>query len=249
MKRFGLIGKTLGYSFSKGYFTLKFKEENLIDHVYELIELDCIDQLMYWLIENGENLIGLNVTIPYKEAIIPYLDYIDTEAKAIGAVNTIRYQNNSLHGYNTDVYGFSKSLTNQCNIEKINTALILGTGGASKAVAYALAELNISCQKVSRSPNEDQVAYESLNERKIQKYDLIINTTPLGTYPDVDHAPCIPYQGLKSNQILFDLIYNPAKTLFLERGLERGCQIVNGLEMLHLQAEKAWEIWTTNEGQ
>ena len=188
------------------------------------------------------NLGGLNVTIPYKEAVLPYLPTIDPEAAAIGAVNTIKFTNKGLVGYNTDVYGFKKSIFP--HIKPHHTrALILGTGGASKAVSFVFKELGISYQFVSRTATKGQLGYEQLNQKVITEHAIIVNCTPLGTYPDIAQKPPITYEYLTARHLLFDLIYNPEKTAFLQAGEEKGATIRNGYEMLELQAEKAWEIW------
>jgi shikimate dehydrogenase len=241
MKQYGLIGHPLNHSFSEKYFTEKFKAENILDVSYHLFDIDNIDQLTTILKQNP-NLLGLNVTIPYKESILPYLDEIDEIANKIGAVNTIKINNNSLKGFNTDYYGFKQSLP------FINTshqrALILGTGGASKAVHYVLQELNIDCLFVSRKPNStNQISYNDVNEYVMKHHQIIVNTTPVGTHPLVDNKPNIPYEHLTNHHLLYDLVYNPSETLFLKYGKEKNCIVLNGLQMLELQAEKSWEIW------
>jgi shikimate dehydrogenase len=245
MRKFGLIGYPLSHSFSKGYFTEKFLRENLSDCEYLNFPIDSITKFPEILLKNPE-LCGLNVTIPYKEQLFPFLDEIDPEAKRIGAINTIKFiqgeRKKILKGFNTDVYGFSASLM-EIMAEKIDNALILGTGGASKAVAYSLDELGIKYNFVSRKPGH--LSYGNIDKRTILEHRLIINTTPLGTFPDVDNCPGIPYDFLSSSHILFDLIYNPAETVFLRKGREKGATTINGLRMLHLQAEKSWEIWNS----
>jgi shikimate dehydrogenase len=242
--RFGLIGRGISYSFSQSFFNAKFVKQGL-QHRYENFDIDSIDQFED-ILNSTTNLRGLNVTIPYKEAIIPFLDDLDTEAKKIGAVNTIlitRYH--KCIGYNTDYYGFKKSL--QPHLQSHHRrALILGTGGASKAIAYALDSLNIDFDYVSRTIKTDvKFQYDDLTEDIISSYNIIINCTPLGTYPDVNECPPIPYDAVSKRHILYDLIYNPEQTKFLSCGDLQGAITINGLEMLKLQAEKAWDIWMT----
>lgn len=243
MKQYGLIGKTLSHSFSKKYFEEKFKREN-INAVYENFELNDISQVE-GLFSIHSNLCGLNVTIPYKEQIIPYLDEVDEQAQKIGAVNTIYIDKEigKMKGYNTDVYGFKQSLKPFLENQH-QRALILGTGGASKAVAYVLNELGITTAFVSRTPQlENQLSYDELNENILASFLLIVNTTPLGTFPNVDEKPTINYDAITPNHLLYDLVYNPAETAFLKEGKKRGALTINGEQMLQLQAEKAWEIW------
>ncbi|WP_075342022.1 shikimate dehydrogenase family protein [Tenacibaculum agarivorans] len=241
---FGLLGKNISYSFSRGYFTEKFKSLNLKDHEYVNFDIQVIDELYDILKRNEANLKGMNVTIPYKEEVIPFLDKIDRKAKKIGAVNTIKItKSGKLKGYNTDFYGFRNSLKPLLKKEH-KKALILGTGGASKAIAYALKKLGIQYTFVSRTKkNEKMLTYGELTENIIKEYLLIVNTTPLGTHPNTSGKPDIPYNFITDKHILYDLIYNPSETLFLKLGKEKGATIKNGLEMLELQAEKAWEIW------
>jgi shikimate dehydrogenase len=240
---FGLIGKNISYSFSKTYFNNKFTSMNLVSHGYENFDLSKIEEFPA-LIKKHNTLKGLNVTIPYKEAIIPYLDSLNEQAERIGAVNTIKFTKEGLKGYNTDVYGFKKSFQPFLK-ESHNKALILGTGGASKAVAFVLKELGISFKYVSRNPIGDQIGYTDLNKKIISSHTVLINCTPLGTFPDTDAKPNIPYKFLTSNHLLFDLIYNPVKTAFLLSGESKGAIICNGAKMLELQAEKAWQIWNS----
>lgn len=242
--KFGLIGRNISYSFSRSYFRNKFNMLGLEGYSYENFDLDNIEEFPD-LIKNTEFLKGLNVTIPYKEVVIPFLDELDPKALKIGAVNTIRVSSKGLIGYNTDAYGFRKSLETLLN-EKDKFALILGTGGASKAVAFVLNELDITYKYVSRSPSTDQWSYEDLTSEIMDKYTLIINCTPLGTFPKVDQKPSIPYAALGPKHFLFDLIYNPEITSFLKMGASQGSRILNGLKMLEMQAEKAWKIWNTN---
>ena len=240
--QFGLVGKNISYSFSKAHFTKKFEELNLLDYSYENLDFQDISELPNFL-KNNPNLKGLNVTIPYKESIIPYLDKLSKKAAEIGAVNTIRFtKNGKLKGYNTDYYGFQKALNPllQSNHKK---ALILGTGGASKAVAYALNQLGIKFKYVSRTSPGNSIVYSHINSATFKEYQIIINCTPLGTSPNTNECPEIPYQYFTSDHIAFDLIYNPAETLFLQQAKEQGAIVKNGIEMLVFQAEKAWGIW------
>lgn len=241
-KRFGLVGKNISYSFSRNYFTEKFKNENIENHSYENFDIKDIFGFTQ-IIKNNPDLKGLNVTIPYKEAVIPFLDKLSRKAKKIGAVNTIKFtKKGKLKGYNTDFFGFEKSL--QPLLESHHKkALILGTGGASKAVAFALQQLEIGYVFVSRKASKKRLDYHSLNEGTFEEYQIIINCTPLGTTPDIYTCPDIPYQYFTSQHIAFDLIYNPAESLFLIKAKEQGAVIKNGLEMLVFQAEKAWGIW------
>ncbi len=242
MLKFGLVGRDISYSFSRGYFADKFKNENL-PHSYVNFDLQSINELDD-IIRNTPNLKGLNITIPYKEDVIPMLDGLNKRARKIGAVNTIRitrYQ--KLIGYNTDYYGFRNSL--KPHLKKHHKrALILGTGGASKAIAYALKKLKIEYDYVSRSKKEGVMfLYSDLTDQIIASYSIIINCTPIGTFPNVSECPDIPYGGLSKKHILYDLIYNPEQTKFLSCGNMKGATTINGLEMLRLQAEKSWQIW------
>ncbi len=241
--RYGLLGKNISYSFSKGYFTQKFNDLELSDHSYENFDLDSIDDFKK-VIEDDPQIKGLNVTIPYKEEVIPFLDELDNTAAQIGAVNTIKVSTDHLIGFNTDAIGFEKSLVS--HLEPYHTkALVLGTGGASKAIAYVLEKLNIDFRFVSRNANKGQFSYHDLNEKIIRGHTLIVNCTPLGTHPEVEKYPTLPYRFLGDKHLLYDLIYNPSKTSFLIKGEERGASIVNGLKMLELQAEASWEIWNS----
>ncbi len=239
--RFGLVGKDIEYSFSRGYFSEKFKNLELSNHSYENFDLSEISEISKIIHENN-NLYGLNVTIPYKEDIIPFLTKLNTEAKKIGAVNTIKFQDNELIGFNTDAYGFQKSIEPHLKNHH-KKALILGSGGASKAVSYVFTQLDIAYKIVSRKPKKGQLTYEDLN-KVLKEYQIIVNCTPLGTHPEIDRKPQIPYHLLTPNHLLFDLIYNPAKTAFLLEGESQGASICNGNQMLQFQAEKSWEIWT-----
>ncbi len=239
---FGLIGKDIDYFFSKGYFTQKFDDKGL-PYNYENYHLNNIDEFPA-CVESIPNLTGLNVTIPYKEAVIPFLDKLSSKARTIGAVNTIKpSRKGKLKGYNTDYYGFKKSLKPLLQ-PKHTRALILGTGGASKAIVQVLKDLGIEFNMVSRTKNKNaRFTYSQLTLEDVASHQLIINCTPLGTYPETDAFPDIPYQGVSESHLLYDLVYNPPLTRFLQLGKEKGAQITNGLKMLELQAEKAWRIW------
>jgi shikimate dehydrogenase len=241
---FGLVGRNISYSFSKGYFAKKFDNQGLSDHEYVNFDLESIDEFPKIIHEFRLHLKGLNVTIPYKQEVFQYLDKVHKVARKIGAVNTIQFtKRGNLKGYNTDVIGFQNSLIPLLKSHH-NKALILGTGGASKAVAYVLSNLEIEYFKVSRSPvKKKEISYDDLSRELIVNHPLIINCTPLGTFPNVSQKPSIPYQFLNQEHLLYDLIYNPEKTAFLREGEERGAQIKNGLEMLIGQAEEAWRIW------
>ncbi len=240
--RFGLVGKNISYSFSKGYFTKKFTDLKLNDHSYENFDLQEINDFQKIVQQN--NIKGLNVTIPYKETVIPYLDELDAKAKKIGAVNTIKISKKGVKGYNTDAYGFQKSIMPFLK-EQHTKALIFGTGGASKAVAFVFKELNIAYTFVSRKPAKNQLSYQDLHAEIFKKYTILVNCTPLGSHPNIDLRPDIQYQYITSEHLLFDLIYNPEKTAFLQEGEKRGAAICNGQRMLEFQAEKAWEIWNS----
>lgn len=243
MKTYGLIGFRLSHSFSKKYFNEKFEKENIADCVYENFPLETINEFTS-LLHTTPDLKGCNVTIPYKEAIIPYLDELDTAAKEIGAVNVVKIRpDGKLIGYNSDYYGFKTSLEKFIPANQSLRALILGTGGAAKAVAVALKDLGIPYQYVSRSKGKDTISYAEIDAKLLGQYSIIINTSPLGMYPDVDSFPAIPYQFLTDKHYLYDLVYNPEVTTFMRKGQEHGAHVVNGLEMLIGQAEKAWEIW------
>jgi shikimate dehydrogenase len=244
MRLFGLIGKTLGHSFSPGFFTEKFRREGILDCSYKLYALPRIDDFIP-LIQNNPDICGLNVTIPYKQEIMPLLDEIDPIAHEIGAVNTIKIFRNrntiKLTGFNTDVSGFKLSYTNQTKNLK---ALVLGTGGSAMAVKYVLHKWNVPFYSVSRTPTtKGEIGYMDLDKDLIRTHQLIINTTPLGMFPYVDACPPIPYHLLTNRHFLYDLIYNPGETKFLQLGRAAGADTQNGLLMLELQAEKSWEIW------
>ena len=243
MDQYGLIGYPLSHSFSPTYFNQKFKELGLDAH-YAAYPLENINQFCD-LIQNT-TFKGINVTIPYKESIMPFLDDIDSVAQAIGAVNTIDIKNGKTKGYNTDASGFEKSLSSWLPKDEPLKALVLGNGGAAKAVHYVLEKLNINYQIVSRDPNRGLV-YEDVNKEILADHKIIINTTPLGMYPNVDQSPHLPYYLLNEKYFLYDLIYNPEKTLFLTEGFNRNSKIKNGYDMLIHQAEDAWKIWNQKQ--
>lgn len=245
MRKFGLIGYPLSHSFSEKYFAGKFEKEEIEDCSYSLFPLENIEDVRF-LFEVEKDLHGLNVTIPYKETVIEYLDDLDETAQKIGAVNCIKIDEIQKVGYNTDYAAFRDSLKPLLK-QHHKKALILGTGGASKAVNYALQELNIQPVFVSRNKLENNFIYSELNGDIISEFPVIINCTPTGMYPDINISPALPYHLLSKNNLLFDLIYNPEKTLFLQQGEKQGCIVKNGLEMLELQAEYAWEIWNTEQ--
>jgi shikimate dehydrogenase len=245
IKTYGLIGYPLGHSFSKKYFTEKFKKLGIAEsNIYELFELADI-QTFQELVKKHSNLGGFNVTIPHKQAVIPFLDGLDLSAQKVGAVNVIKLtQDKKLIGYNSDYYGFKTSLEDflvGVDSSQIK-ALVLGNGGAGKAVVAALKDLEIDYKTVSRIKSEESINYEEI-PMLIADYQLVINCSPVGTYPKSDVCPAIPYELLSTNHYLYDLVYNPLETLFLQKGREQGAKTHNGLLMLHLQAEKAWEIW------
>jgi shikimate dehydrogenase len=243
MKWYGLLGKTLKHSFSKAYFTDKFNTLSITDCKYENFELASIDELPE-LLRDNPSIKGLNVTIPYKEDVIPFLDEKNDIVKEVNACNCIKISDGKLSGYNTDVTGFQQSL--EKILESHHThALILGTGGSSKAVRYALKVLGIRYQNVSRTKSTTSITYDELNEEILNSHQVIINTSPIGMFPNVEEAPSIPFELITPKHLLFDLIYNPAKTLFLKKGEERGAKISNGAEMLILQAEESWKIWNS----
>jgi shikimate dehydrogenase len=255
LQSFGLIGYPLSHSFSKKYFTEKFEKEQLTDLTYHLFPIETIDELPE-LLKKNPDLKGLNVTIPYKESVIPFLDELHETAKEIGAVNCIKIiqdeskpDGKKLIGYNTDAFGFRQSIKPFLETQH-ERALILGTGGASKAVHYILKSIGIDCYFVTRQKiidnqlvTKNEFSYEELNEYVIAAFKLIVNTTPVGTYPNVTDAPAIPYEFITPNHLLYDLVYNPPETEFLKKGKKMGAATVNGLSMLHQQAEEAWRIW------
>ena len=245
MDKYGLIGYPLGHSFSISYFNQKFADEG-INAKYENYELPSIDMLTEVLDKNPE-LKGLNVTIPYKEKVIPFLDAISPEARAIGAVNVIKVTHEKgktrLKGYNSDVIGFTKSIEPMLDKKWHKRALILGTGGASKAINFGLKSLGIEPVFVSRYERPDTIQYNKITPEVVKEYNVIVNCTPLGMYPKTEVCPQLPYEAMDSHTILYDLIYNPDETLFMKRGAQYGAQTKNGLEMLLLQAFASWEFW------
>lgn len=260
MKRYGLLGYPLSHSFSRAYFNDKFEKEGLDAH-YDNYDIPTIDKFPEILIKYPE-LAGLNVTIPYKQAVMQYLDALDKEAEAIGAVNVIKFSGSvngkkKLIGYNTDFIGFMESAKPM--IDKLKSrlsetggesgkrfkALILGTGGASKAVCHGLRKLGVETLFVSRTQCQGCVTYEELKPEHYAGYRIIVNTTPLGMFPKIDTCPALDYENIGRCHLLFDVVYNPAETLFMKLGSEKGAIVCNGLEMLHLQAEAAWKIWNS----
>lgn len=242
MRKYGLLGYPLGHSFSKSYFSDFFRKEGLTECCYENFPLEHIE-----LIDNilsDKSLRGFNVTIPYKQQIIPYLDSLSDEAQKIGAVNCVKIENGRKTGYNTDCYGFEASLLELIGDSRPD-ALVLGSGGASKAVRYVLERLGIAYKLVSRTPAAGDYTYKELSEQIMQRHRLIVNTTPLGMYPHTDQAPPIPYEHIGCRHSLFDLVYNPPTTRFMENGSRNGARTMNGALMLRLQAEKSWEIWNS----
>ena len=240
--KYGLIGKDISYSFSKKFFTRKFINEGLNNCRYENYDINSISKLLEVI--NDTKIKGLNVTIPYKESVIELLNHIDPIAKKIGAVNTIKIdKQNKLFGYNTDYIGFKQSL--ESNISNQKRALILGTGGASKAIVYALKTLNIKTLLVSRKKREESITYEDISNQIIKDHTIIINCTPLGTYPNIEECPKIPYQYITERHLCYDLIYNPIKTKFLILSEKKGASIINGNEMLENQAMESWKIWNS----
>lgn len=241
MAKYGLLGKNIAYSFSKTFFTAKFELENRID-TYHNFDIECIT-LFDKVLEENPTLKGLNVTIPYKESIMPLLDRVEKEAKEIGAVNTIKKtKSGKLVGYNTDHYGFAKALADFLPLYD-KSALILGTGGASKAVKYVLETMGFKYLQVSRVKSEDTISYNELTREHMQSHCLIVNCTPVGTAPNISDCPDIPYYCITDKHLLFDLIYNPRETEFLKRGFAKGARVSNGLKMLEFQAKKSWKIW------
>jgi len=248
MKRYGLIGYPLSHSFSQRYFTDKFEREGIRDCQYSNFSLPAIGALSSVLADT--TLCGLNVTIPYKQQVMPFLNTLSAVVEEIGACNCIRIEAGRLTGYNTDVVGFERSLVRQLSPHH-RMALVLGTGGASKAVEYVLRKLGIGYRRVSRSPGPEHkdgggdLGYDQVDAGILAEALLIINTTPVGMYPRVDECPPLPYEALTSRHYLFDLIYNPERTLFLQKGEARGAAVENGQEMLILQAEESWRIWNS----
>lgn len=249
MRKYGLIGYPLGHSFSKGYFTDKFLRENISDSSYENFPIADIGDL-HKILEAETDLLGLNVTIPYKSQILRYLDFIDNEAREIGAVNVLKIKRGEdriqLHGYNSDITGIEDSLSPYLGRE-IKNAIVLGTGGSSRSVCYVLQKSGWNITQVSRNKRPGIINYSDLNSRVLLDATLIVNTTPLGMFPDTEIRPEINYSLLNDNHILFDLVYNPELTLFLRSGMNMGCSVISGLKMLHSQAERAWQIWNDDK--
>jgi len=244
MRKFGLLGYPLGHSFSRKYFSEKFKREKIRDCVYENYPLETLD-LLPDLISQNHELCGLNVTIPYKTGIIKYIDDAEPAVNDIGAVNVLKIRRMSgvirISGFNSDITGINVSVRPYAG--SIKNTLILGTGGSSKAVAYTLKKLGINATLVSRTKKEESITYGDLTPEIVANAELIINTTPLGMFPEINTLPDIDYNLLNEKHILLDLVYNPEITTFLKKGKERGCRIITGLNMLYAQAERSWEIW------
>lgn len=242
MKRFGLIGKRLGHSFSAKYFAEKFEREGLQEcdySLYELPEIECVKEFML-----TPDLVGFNVTIPYKQQIIPYLDALDEQAREVGAVNCVKIERDGRRvGYNTDVDGIRLSLDKLLGEEKVGSALVLGTGGAAQAVQYVLCGRGIDYKVVSRDKGKADLTYDDLTQEVMATHRLIINASPVGMYPACENAPNIPYAMLSGSHYLFDLVYNPLTTRFMELGAEQGAATLSGIDMLYAQAESAWKIW------
>ncbi|MCK5781587.1 MAG: shikimate dehydrogenase [Flavobacteriales bacterium] len=244
MREYGLIGRNISYSFSEGYFSDKFKKLGISDCSYSTFDLSDISELKK-LLKSKSDLKGFNITIPYKEEVIEFLDEIDESAKSIKAVNTVKIVDGKLIGYNTDTFGFRTSIKPFFEPQH-RKALILGTGGAAKAIAFVLEQLGVSYLYVSRNPKSDnEVSYSELTKEAIANFPFIINCSPIGTFPNVDIAPEIPYEGIGDKHLLYDLVYNPKESLFLKKGKEMGAATVNGLSMLYHQAEEAWRIWNS----
>ncbi|MGO1752488.1 MAG: shikimate dehydrogenase family protein [Psychroflexus sp.] len=240
MKNFGLLGRNIDYSFSKPYFEKKFANEG-IEANYHNFDISDLSELKN-VLKNNPDLVGLNVTIPYKEEIIKHLDEIDESAKRIGAVNVIKIERGNLKGYNTDIYGFTKSFFPLIENHH-HKALILGSGGASKAIEKALMSMGFETQIVSRTAAKEVLTYDDLNAEIIKDHQVIVNCTPLGTHPNIENHPQLPYEYLSHKHLLYDLVYNPPITTFLALGKEHDTKVYNGQKMLEFQAEKAWEIW------
>lgn len=256
-KQYGLIGYPLGHSFSKSYFTEKFDREKIEGVHYESYPIESIDDLPKLIVENP-NLKGLNVTIPYKQSVMQYLDELDETAEGIGAVNCIKIEddvsgstkikNKKLVGYNTDAFGFRQSIKPFLESQH-EKALILGTGGASKAIEYVLEKIGINCYFVSRNKNAtkpNSLSYEEVTAEVLKQFKLIVNCSPIGTFPNINEAPNIPYKYLSSAHLLYDLVYNPSTTKFMSHGIEKGATAINGLSMLKQQAEEGWRVWNKN---
>ena len=240
MDKYGIIGNPLGHSFSKGFFTEKFAREGT-DAQYINFQIADINRFPEILKENPE-LRGLNVTLPYKSDIIPFLDELSEEARKIGAVNVVQIRNGHLKGFNSDIIGFTESIKPLLKPHH-SKALILGTGGASKAIRVGLTRLGLEWKYVSRTAREGMITYNDITPETLREYEVIVNCSPVGMYPKVNECPAIPYEFLTSDNLLYDLVYNPEETLFMQRGAEHGAVVKNGLEMLHLQAIASWNFW------
>lgn len=248
MRKFGLIGYPLSHSFSKIYFTEKFLSEHIRDCSYENYPLENLNNFME-LVASDDKLCGLNITIPYKSEIIRFLDLINPEAEEIGAVNVVKINRHdgqiTLHGYNSDITGIKDTLLPFIR-DDVKNALVLGTGGSSRAVCYVLKKFGLNVSLVSRDIKSDVLRYSDVDRVVLEHNQLIINTTPLGMFPNIGTMPEINYKILNRNHILFDLVYNPELTSFLKMGVEQGCSVISGIKMLHSQAEKSWEIWNND---
>ena len=240
MDKYGIIGNPLGHSFSKGFFTEKFAREG-IDAEYLNFQIPEIGKLTEVLQENPE-LRGINVTLPYKTEVIPFLDELSDEAREIGAVNVVQIRNGHLKGFNSDIIGFTRSIQPLLKPHH-RKALILGTGGASRAIRVGLTRLGLKWKYVSRTPREGMITYEDITAETLREYEVIVNCSPVGMFPKVDECPAIPYEFLTQDNLLYDLVYNPENTLFMKKGALQGAVVKNGLEMLHLQAIASWEFW------
>lgn len=250
MRQFGLAGNPLSHSYSAGYFSNKFIKEHINDVIYRNFQVNSCEAILD-LFKQHTNLEGLNITIPYKVQIIQHLDLTDDVALKIGAINTVKKIKKNdgylLKGYNTDVYGFSQSIKPHLSIQH-ERALILGCGGASKAVFHVLNNIGIQCLFVSRSKRANNIiGYNELNEHVLHSHKLVVNTTPAGMFPEINNCPGINYEHLSAHHLVYDLVYNPAETLFIHKAKQMGAVTLNGIEMLHLQAEKAWEIWNNDQ--
>ena len=240
MDKYGIIGNPLGHSFSKRFFTEKFAREG-IDAEYLNFQIPEIGKLTEVLQENPE-LRGINVTLPYKTEVIPFLDELSDEAREIGAVNVVQIRNGHLKGFNSDIIGFTRSIQPLLKPHH-RKALILGTGGASRAIRVGLTRLGLEWKYVSRTPREGMITYEDITAETLREYEVIVNCSPVGMFPKVDECPAIPYEFLTQDNLLYDLVYNPENTLFMKKGALQGAVVKNGLEMLHLQAIASWEFW------
>lgn len=240
MDKYGIIGNPLGHSFSKGFFTEKFAREG-IDAEYLNFQIPEIGKITEVLQENPE-LRGINVTLPYKTEVIPFLDELSNEAREIGAVNVVQIRNGHLKGFNSDIIGFTRSIQPLLKPHH-RKALILGTGGASRAIRVGLTLLGLEWKYVSRTPREGMITYEDITAETLREYEVIVNCSPVGMFPKVDECPAIPYEFLTQDNLLYDLVYNPENTLFMKKGALQGAVVKNGLEMLHLQAIASWEFW------